>query len=167
MVTPYALLDLLALVPFIVGWGAHSFLLRTLRLFRLLALSRLLRYSAAMGVVCKAIYDRRFELSFSVGLSAAIILLAASALYSIEGEVQPEAFGSIPRALWWAVSTLTTVGYGDAVPVTPLGKAVAALTAVSGIGLIAMPAGILAGAFSEAFRSRAEVTHPVAGDAHT
>ncbi|MFC5595296.1 potassium channel family protein [Lysobacter niastensis] len=71
----------------------------------------------------------------------------------------PEAFGSIPRALWWSVSTLTTVGYGDVVPVTVLGRLSAALTALSGIGLIAMPTGILSAAFSEAFRAKRDSKH--------
>ena len=80
----------------------------------------------------------------------AVLLISASVMYVIEGPVQPEAFGSIPRSLWWAIATLTTVGYGDVYPVTALGKFFAGLSAVAGIGLIAMPTGILAAAFSEA-----------------
>jgi len=80
------------------------------------------------------------------------MLLAATALYWAEGDVQPDRFGSIPRALWWAVVTLTTVGYGDVAPITPLGKALAAAVAVIGIGLIALPAGMLAAAFSDAIQ---------------
>jgi voltage-gated potassium channel len=151
--SPHALLDLISVLPYFVGWGSQSFLIRMLRLFRLLALSRLIRYSAAMQLVLRSIYDRRHELTFAISLAACMILLSAGALYSVEAEVQPEAFGSIPRALWWSVSTLTTVGYGDVVPVTKLGRLFAALTALSGIGLIAMPTGILAAAFSEAFRA--------------
>ncbi len=154
MATPMALVDLIAILPFLLGFGGQSFLMRILRLFRLLALSRLLRYSEAMRLVFRSIAMRRYELAISVGLAVTAILLAAGALYSVEGDIQPEIFGSIPRALWWAICTLTTVGYGDAVPVTVLGKIFGALTAISGIGLIAMPTGILAAAFSEAFAKK-------------
>jgi voltage-gated potassium channel len=153
-VTPMALIDLLSILPYFAGWGSQSFLFRMLRLFRLLALSRLVRYSAAMQLVLQSIYHRRHELLFSLSLAGFMILLSAAALYSVEAEAQPAAFGSIPRALWWSVSTLTTVGYGDVVPVTKLGRIFAGLTALSGIGLIAMPTGILAGAFSEAFAAK-------------
>jgi voltage-gated potassium channel len=80
------------------------------------------------------------------------MLVSATALYLVEGPEQPDKFGSIPRALWWAAVTLTTIGYGDVFPVTPLGKLLAAMTAMAGIGLIAAPTGILAAAFSEAFQ---------------
>lgn len=79
----------------------------------------------------------------------------------IEGEGQPELFGSIPRAMWWSIATLTTVGYGDAYPITALGKLLAGFTALTGIGLIAMPTGILASAFSDALqRQREERANP-------
>lgn len=82
------------------------------------------------------------------------ILIAATALYLVEGPVQPEAFGSIPRAAWWAVATLTTIGYGDIYPITPLGRILGALAAIASIGLVALPAGILAAAFSDAMKAR-------------
>lgn len=85
-----------------------------------------------------------------------ILLVSAVILFVVEKDQQPEAFGSIPRAMWWAVATLTTVGYGDVYPVTPIGKLFAALSALSSLGLIALPAGILAGAFGEAFRKNRE-----------
>lgn len=81
-----------------------------------------------------------------------IPVLISSLLYLAEASVQPEPYGSIPRALWWSVATLTTVGYGDVTPVTPMGRFFAGITAVAGIGLVAMPAGILAAALSEAFQ---------------
>jgi voltage-gated potassium channel len=82
------------------------------------------------------------------------VLASATALYLVEGPVQPEQFGSIPRALWWAVATLTTIGYGDVYPVTALGKLLAGVTAITSIGLVAMPTGILAAAFSDAMQRR-------------
>ena len=157
--TPFALLDLISIIPYFVGLGTQSFLFRLLRLFRLLALSRLVRYSAAMRLVLRSIYERRHELAFTLSLAGLMILVSASVLYSVEADAQPEAFGSIPRALWWSVSTLTTVGYGDVVPTTALGRLFAALTALSGIGLIAMPTGILSAAFSEASRKNSTTKH--------
>ena len=152
MLQPLVVMDLIALVPFLLGFmGSESLVLRSVRVLRLLALSKLLRYSQAMKIVLGAIYERRHELVFAVALAGTMILLSASALYAVEGARQPATFGSIPRAMWWAVATLTTVGYGDAVPVTPLGKFIAAITAISGIGMIAMPTGILAASFSEGF----------------
>ena len=163
----YALIDLLAIVPFLFGYGAHSLLVRLLRLFRLLALSRLIRYSRAMRIVLGAVMERRYELAFSMGLSTCVILLSAGALYSVEADTNPKAFGSIPRSIWWAVTTLTTVGYGDAVPQTLLGKVFAAITSIAGIGLIAMPTGILAAAFSQAFKGVKDIKQDAPADAGT
>jgi voltage-gated potassium channel len=160
---PLLVVDLLALLPFLLGaLGAESMLLRMIRVLRLLALSKLVRYSQAMRVVLAAVVDRRFELMFAVMLAFLMLLFSSAALYVIEGDAQPKAFGSILRSMWWSVITLTTVGYGDIYPVTPLGKVFAALTAVAGIGMIAMPTGILAASFSEGFaRLR---NPPVPGD---
>src|SRR5690606_28477353 len=98
-----------------------------------------------------------YELCFTVAIALVLIVLGASAMWAAEGALQPEKFGSIPRAMWWAAVTLTTIGYGDVYPVTALGKLIAVAVALAGIGLIAMPAGILAAAFSDALqRSRGE-----------
>lgn len=101
----------------------------------------------------QAIAQRRHELGISAVVAIGLMLTSSTALYLAERGLQPEEFGSIPRAMWWSVATRTTVGYGDIVPVTALGRLFAALTAVTGIGLIALPTGILAGAFSEALHS--------------
>ncbi|MGI8561876.1 MAG: potassium channel family protein, partial [Luteimonas sp.] len=139
-------------IPFLLGlFGSETLLLRLIRLMRLLALTKLARYSTAIRLVIESIHSRRFELGFTVLLAACVILISSAALYVVEGEIQPAAFGSIPRAAWWSVATLTTVGYGDLVPLTPIGKFFASLTAFAGIGLIAMPTGILAAGFSDAF----------------
>ncbi|QDH71702.1 ion transporter [Lysobacter alkalisoli] len=148
---PMAVIDLVALAPFLVGLsGPESMILRLVRLLRLLALTKLARYSTAIRLVFESIHSRRFELGFTMLLAACVILVSSAVLYVVEGDGQPEAFGSIPRAAWWSVATLTTVGYGDLVPLTPLGKFFASLTAFAGIGLIAMPTGILAAGFSDA-----------------
>jgi voltage-gated potassium channel len=87
------------------------------------------------------------------------MLFGATALYWAEGDIQPDRFGSIPRALWWAVATMTTIGYGDVYPITPLGKVLASVTAILSIGLIAMPTGILAAAFSDGMDRHRRATH--------
>jgi voltage-gated potassium channel len=153
--SPAAIIDLLviavSLAPFVT---ANVAVLRLVRLFRIARLAKLGRFSEAMQSMSEAIHSRRFELGLTVALAVGLMLFGASALYLIEGELQPDKFGSIPRALWWAVITLTTIGYGDVYPLTVAGKMVASLMAFAGIGLIAMPTGILAAAFSDALERR-------------
>ncbi|MCW5723744.1 MAG: potassium channel family protein [Maricaulaceae bacterium] len=157
MLSPTALLDLIALSPVLfLGAGGEVFLLRLLRLLRILRLARLGRFSMAMAAIGEAVKARGYELIMSMVFAGALLLISSTLLYVVEGESQPEAFGSIPRAMWWSIATLTTVGYGDVTPVTVIGRILAGLTAISGIGLIALPTGILAAAFSEALQKRRE-----------
>lgn len=163
---PLLVLDLLALLPFFLGaLGGESLVLRVIRVLRLLALTKLVRYSEAMRVVLGALVERRFELLFAVTLALLMLLFSSAALYVLEGEAQPKTFGSILRSMWWSVITLTTVGYGDVYPITPLGKVFAAFTAVAGIGMIAMPTGILAASFSEGFSRLRHASAAAPGDA--
>ncbi|RUO23989.1 potassium channel protein [Aliidiomarina minuta] len=149
----WALIDLLALLPFIFYAGDHSgFFLRFLKVLRLLRIARLGRFSQAWDAFVHALGDRRYELMLSVMLALLMLIISSSMLYAVEAPYQPEAFGSIPRAFWWSVATLTTVGYGDVTPITAIGKLFAGMTAIAGIGLIAMPTGIMAAAFSDAFQ---------------
>lgn len=153
-VTFASLVDLLVLVSFLLPlFGLEAALLRMFRAVRLVRLARLGRYSLALQMIGAAISQRRYELGVSVVAAIGLMLLSSSALYLAERHAQPEEFGSIPRAMWWSIATLTTVGYGDTVPVTVLGRIAAAFTALTGIGLIALPTGILAGAFSDALRN--------------
>ncbi len=155
MMTPRAVIDLLAVLPFYLSLGmTESFLLRLFRLLRIISLAKFSRYTAALNSLGQAIADRRYELLVSLGAALLVLLFSATVLYVVEGRAQPEAFGSIPRALWWGVATLTTVGYGDVYPVTVLGQLFAGMTALAAVGMVAMPAGILAAAFSEAFQQR-------------
>lgn len=157
VVSPLALIDLFvvitSLMPFFIGDAA---VLRVVRLARLLALVKFNRFSHAVEEIGEVVWQRRYELAVTIGLAWVLLLFGATALYWAEGDVQPDQFGSIPRALWWAVVTLTTVGYGDVTPITPLGKVLASLVALGGVGLVAMPAGIMAAAFSEAIQKKRE-----------
>src|SRR3954451_4941089 len=150
--TPAAIIDLVAFLPALIMPGSNLFLLRAFRLLRILRLARLGRFSLAVDRLSYAVRERREELILSLMLAIPILVFSAATMYLLEGESNPEGFGSIPRALWWSVCTLTTVGYGDIYPHTVLGKICSGLTAILGIGLIAMPTGILAAAFSNAFQ---------------
>lgn len=153
MLRPTTLLDFLVVcMTFLTFFGAEGFLLRLVRFLRILRLARLGAFSDATRLITQSVAKRRFELLLSAGIALLLLTVSSSALYLIEGGVQPDAFGSIPRAMWWSVATLTTVGYGDVYPVTAIGRLLAAFTAISGIGLIAMPTGILAAAFSDALQ---------------
>jgi len=154
-VTPAAVCDLIAIMPiFFMTMGTDAFLLRFVRLVRLVRLARLGAFSDAIIHLGEAVRLRRFELLLSAGIATSLLLVSATLLYIFEADAQPEAFGSIPRAMWWSLATLTTVGYGDVVPVTAAGRFFAGLTAITGIGLIALPTGILASAFSDVIQTR-------------
>jgi voltage-gated potassium channel len=152
---PIVVLDFLAFAPelfvmlFFPGVAAAAGWVRLLRVFRLLKLFAMFR---AFREIAHAVRDAANQLSATFAVAGMLLFIAAAALYTLEGKVQPAAFGSIPRALWWAVATLTTVGYGDVYPITPAGKFVAGVVAIIGVGLVALPAGILANAFAERLR---------------
>lgn len=150
VVTPLAIIDLLAVLPSILFWaGVDLRFLRVVRLARLIRLGKLGRYSTALQSMWLAVRSRRDELVMALMLMALILVLASSLMYMAENDRQPEAFSSIPATMWWGIMTLTTVGYGDVYPVTVLGKLTAAVIAVVGIGLFALPAGIVGSAFVE------------------
>ncbi len=154
MVSPAALIDLIAVVPYWVALaGSESFLLRVVRLLRIVAVVKVGRYSKAFGDITRAIHERRHMLVVAMVSAFGMVFFSATALYLIEGAHSPEHFGSIPRAMWWSVTTLTTVGYGDVIPLTVLGKVFGALTSLGAIFMLALPTSILAGAFADVFRS--------------
>jgi voltage-gated potassium channel len=137
----------------IFGGGVSALALRVLRLARLVKIAR---FVPAFDVLGAALKRAGTQLLTSLALALALVYISAVALYFIEGVggEQLESFASIPRAVWWAIATLTTVGYGDVFPVTPLGRFFASIIALAGIGLVALPAGIFAGAFSDELRER-------------
>lgn len=151
----WSIIDLIAILPFILTLGGVNIVfVRLLKFLRLLRLFRLGAYGRAWTLIEAAVLRRKYELVLSLGIAGGLLILSSSLLYLAEARAQPEAFGSIPRSLWWAIATLTTVGYGDVTPVTALGKVFAGFSAIAGIGLVALPAGVLAAAFSDAFRDK-------------
>jgi voltage-gated potassium channel len=154
-VTPMMLVDLVAILPFYLSaWVGIDLLF--LRVFRLFRIFKLTRYSPAMGLLTTVLRREARTFGAAMFILGIILVFAASGIYLVEHESQPEAFGSIPAAMWWAVATLTTVGYGDVTPVTPLGKLFGASVTIVGVGMVALPAGILASAFSDELRKRRE-----------
>lgn len=150
-----SLVDLLAIVPSLfLLQGQATLSLRIFRVLRMLRVARLGRLSNAWTHMINAIAARREELFLAFAAGLILMLTSSTLLYMAEGTVQPAQFGSIPRAMWWSIVTLTTIGYGDAVPITLLGKILAAFTAFCGIGLIAMPTGIIAAALSDSVQLR-------------
>lgn len=155
--TPMALIDLLAILPFYLSLAAvNATVLRLFRLFRLLRMLKLVRYSKALATFGHVLWRKRADLLLMFFFLATLVLIAATLLYYAEREAQPAVFSSIPAAMWWAVATFSTVGYGDIYPVTALGKLMASLFAMIGIALFALPAGVLSAAFSEERARRME-----------
>lgn len=120
-----------------------------------LSLAKLGRYSEAMKLVLRVLRSRIHELAFAVLVALALMVITAAGLYVIEGGTHPD-FSSIPRAMWFAAANLTTVGFGDVLPMSVPGRVFSVLCSLAGVGLIALPAGILAGAFAEAFEQQRE-----------
>lgn len=149
--SPIAIIDFLAVVPALFAFGGGpSLLLRFFRVLRMLRLAKLGRTSKAWQHIRDAVYERRYEFGLIIGMLVIAILVSGSLLYFAEADAQPDKFGSIPRSLWWAIVTLTTVGYGDTYPVTTLGRILAGFIAVVGVTLIALPTGLFAASFTEA-----------------
>ena len=152
-----ALVDLLAFLPSLIMLGginvigSNAFVLRLVRLARLVRFAKLGRYSRAIRRIERALLSCMRELIISLLIACGLIILGATVIYLVEGQAQPEVFGSIPRALWWSVVTLTTVGYGDVYPITTLGKICTSVIAFIGVATVALPAGILAAAFQKSW----------------
>lgn len=160
MVTPMALVDLLAIAPGLVPNERFDLrFVRSLRLLRLLSAFKMARYTASLQTLGRVLRARRSELAITALAGGLILVCAASGIYFAEHDAQPETFSSIPAAMWWGIVTLTTVGYGDAYPVTVAGKLLASVIAVLGIGLFALPAGIIANGFAEEMRRGRDAAH--------
>jgi voltage-gated potassium channel len=150
LLSPAAITDLLAILPnLIVFFFENLVFLRVLRLLRMLRIIRLVRNNRPLRLFAEAIISSWPQLAASLVVTFFILFSSAILLFFVEGKVQPDAFGSIPRAMWWAMATVTTVGYGDVYPITALGKICGGIVALLSIGVVALPAGIIAANFSQ------------------
>jgi len=149
----YGIIDLLAILPFYLITAFDLQAVRAFRLLRLLRLFKLVRYTQATRRIKRAFEIARDDLILFGVIALIVLYLAAIGIFHFEHDVQPDKFGSVFDALWWAVATLTTVGYGDIVPVTPGGRLFTFVVLVLGLGVIAVPSGLMASALS---RVRAE-----------
>jgi voltage-gated potassium channel len=156
MVTPLAIIDLVSVLPFYLPFFIPVDL-RTLRVLRLLRVFRLFkvgRYSEAMEIFVRVYRNKRAELFVAVAIALVLLVISSSLMYSVEHDVQPDKFPSILGTMWWAMATLTTIGYGDVAPITPLGKVLSGCIAVIGIALFGLPAGIFASGFIEELQGK-------------
>jgi voltage-gated potassium channel len=154
-VSPMAVVDLLSVLPFYLGIVVEMDL-RAIRVLRVLRVFKLGRYSMAMSVMASVARQEARSISAVLFVMLVILVLTSSMMYLFEHRAQPHVFSDIPTAMWWAVVTLTTLGYGDMVPITMLGRILGGMTAILGVGMIALPAGVLASGFSEQMRIRRE-----------
>lgn len=155
-VTPLALVDLMAILPFylpmIIPFDLRF--IRALRLFRLFRLFKMGRYSESLKTLGNVLRAKKEELLITIFAVLILLVIASSLMYFVEREAQPQAFSTIPAAMWWGVATLTTVGYGDVYPITGIGKFLGAIIAILGIGIFALPTGILASGLVEVIQKR-------------
>jgi voltage-gated potassium channel len=153
VLSPIGLIDLLAVAPFWLALTTDADL-RFLLVFRMVRFLKLARYSPGMRSLLDAVYAERRALFGCLVIVMGSALVAASIMHVVEGDVQPEKFGTIPDAMWWAIVTLATVGYGDVSPVTALGKLFTAIYILAGLIIIALPVGIVATAFASEIHRR-------------
>lgn len=156
-VSPYALIDLLAILPGLIPFiQADLRALRLARILRILRLAKLGRYSKSIHIFGVVFNKTKQDLAVVIVSLILLLCVASSLMYFAEHEAQPDQFASIPATLWWAVATLTTVGYGDIYPVTILGKLLSGILAILGIGFVALPTGILSAAYLDELRAQRE-----------
>lgn len=153
--SPGALIDLIAILPAFINFYV-SIDLRFLRILRLFRLLKLTRYFASMRILLVVLNKERGSFQAVIFILLILIVTASSGIYLVENQAQPQEFESIPQSMWWAVVTLTTVGYGDVVPVTTTGKILGAVITILGVGLAALPAGILATGLANELSQRKE-----------
>jgi len=163
--TPYMIIDGLAILPFYIPFIIPIDLrfLRILRLFRILRILKLGRYSDAVNTFHRILTRKKEQLLLALSLLLIVMVLASALMYDAEHTAQPEVFASIPHAMWWALVTLATVGYGDVYPVTDMGKILSGVVVIVGIMIFALPTAIFAAGFVEEIEQEQEVYCPHCG----
>ena len=157
-----SIIDLLAILPYYLPFISSDLrFLKIARVFRLIQLLKIGRYSTSLRNLIKVLKAKKEDLLISFLALIIILVFASSLIYFAENKAQPEVFSSIPHAMWWGVITLTTVGYGDIYPVTTMGKLLGATISILGIGLFSLPAGILASGFAEELTNRQQAKQRV------
>ncbi len=153
IISPLMIIDFIAIAP-TVFLSFIGFDFRFLRVFRFLRLFKLMRYSPALSSLWNVIYSEGRALIATLIIMLGLVLFSSSIMYYVERAAQPDAFGDIPSAMWWALATLTTIGYGDVVPITMWGKMFGSVVMVLGVGVYALPIGIIASGFANEIHSR-------------
>jgi len=148
----FGLIDLIAILPFYLTLGMDLKSLRAIRLFRILRLFKFLRYGNTMEKIKKSFNSIKRELFLFTLATLMLLYFSSIGIYYFENEAQPEVFASIFDAMWWSVATLTTVGYGDVYPITSGGKIFASVIVFIGLGLVAIPTGLIASSLTRAFQ---------------
>ncbi len=159
------LVDLIAILPSLISILFGDFDLRWIRVVRLLRLFKISNYSSALEDLFSAIYAERRSFLAALYLFTIALFIASALMYIVEQEAQPETFASIPESMWWALITLTTVGYGDVSPITPLGKIIGAATALMGVCTVALLTGIIANAFASQLSRQRDIFEAEIADA--
>lgn len=161
----YGIIDLLAIIPFYLPFVFILDLrvLRILRIFRLIRIFKLGRFNKSFRTIKDVLVSSKSELLMTIFIAFIMLLISSTLMYYAESEVQPEKFQSIPHAFWWAIATLTTVGYGDVYPITALGKFLSSIIAIVGIGFVALPTGIISSAFIDKIKIEETINCPHCG----
>lgn len=150
-VTPYAIIDLLSILPYLlVNTGFNSSFIRSLRLLRIFRLFRVKKYAIFVQLMKKILGNIKEELIVLLFYTVVMIIILSFIIFEVEHEVQPEVFSNVFQTMWWAVATLTTVGYGDMYPITAAGKVITTAITIIGIGFVAIPGGLFASEFISA-----------------
>ena len=158
VLSPYGIIDLLAILPFYTPFIIKTDLrfLRIIRLIRFFRVFKITRYNTTLKLIGDVFKEKRNDLIMTFFIAGLLLLVSGFIMYSIENPVQPDKFPNVFAALWWAVATLTTVGYGDIYPITTLGKIIGSIVAFLGIGLVALPTGIISAGFISKLSHRTE-----------
>ena len=149
MISPMAIIDIIAIIPSFIGVRTELKILRIIRLLRILKIGRSEKFKQSIYHFNYAFRSKSQELQISIFYTVILLLISSTFMYLAESSIQPKLLGSIPRCLWWSITTVSAVGYGDSIPVTAVGKIIASITSLMGIAAIAIPTGILASGFSE------------------